>query len=450
MKALSPVVWSEGMHLAQHHFQAQSRYFEELTAFAVRSLYFRTYGLVACQLDAEALLNGTVVISHARGIMPDGLTFHFPEDPPPEPLEIGKLFSPVQESHRVLLAIPPFRLGRPNCALNGEAEPLRFASSVHAISDELTGADEKSVGLARKNFRLLLDEQDTGDYVTLPVARVRRDGRGRFAYDPEYIPPCLHLAASNRLLEFTARLVELLHAKAEAMQRERQTSQRPFAEWAAREIANFWFTHAVNSASAPLQHLLRMRSAHPEQLYVEVARLAGALCTFALDAHPKDLPAYNHDDLGACFDALERHLRRHLELIIPTNTVTVPLEQVEQYFYRGQVSDPRSLTGTTTWYLGLHSSAGRADLAASVPRLVKVCSAEHIVRLVREGLPGLTLEYDPAPPSAISPRLNWNYFRVRPEGPCWTVMVKTSQVGVYAPAAIPDAKMEFIIVLESS
>jgi type VI secretion system protein ImpJ len=29
MKPLSRVVWHEGMHLAQHHFQAQNRYFED-------------------------------------------------------------------------------------------------------------------------------------------------------------------------------------------------------------------------------------------------------------------------------------------------------------------------------------------------------------------------------------------------------------------------------------
>src|SRR5688500_17716350 len=68
MRVLSPVVWSEGMHLAQHHFQAQGRYFEELTEYALSSLFFQPYGLVRCELDGEALLNGTVSLTHARGI----------------------------------------------------------------------------------------------------------------------------------------------------------------------------------------------------------------------------------------------------------------------------------------------------------------------------------------------------------------------------------------------
>jgi len=450
MKFLSPVVWSEGMHLAQHHFQAQNRYFEELTGFAIGSLFYRTYGLVRCELDADALLNGTVSLTHGRGLMPDGLAFHFPEDPAPDPLEVGELFSPIHDSHLVLLAIPPLRPGHPNCVLDGEADPAarRFISTAEAVPDELTGADEKPVELARKNFRLLLDHQERGDLITMPVARVKRDGRGHFIYDPDYVPPCLQIGAGEKLLRLGERLVGILDAKSETMQRERQASQRPLAEWAAREVANFWLTHAVNAASAPLRHMLATRAAHPEELYVELVRLAGALCTFSLDAHPRDLPTYDHDDLAGCFDELDRHIRRNLEIIIPTNAVVVPLTQAEQYFHTAAVPDDRVFKRGAHWYLGVRSSAGRGDLAAGVPRLVKVCSAEHIVRLVKEGLPGLTLEHEPSPPAELSPRLGSHYFRVKTAGPCWTLMAKTKNVGVYAPAAIADAELEMTIVVE--
>ena len=75
MKLLSRVVWSEGMYLGPHHFQAQSRYFEDSIQFATSSLWFAGYGLAGLQLDAEALHNGTVTLLHARGIFPDGLIF---------------------------------------------------------------------------------------------------------------------------------------------------------------------------------------------------------------------------------------------------------------------------------------------------------------------------------------------------------------------------------------
>src|ERR1700735_934134 len=98
MKYLSRVVWSEGMYLGPHHFQAQSRYFEDSARFTTSSLWFEPWGLVASQLDAEALKNGTVSLVHARGIFPDGLVFHMPEsDALPPPRSLALLFPPATE-----------------------------------------------------------------------------------------------------------------------------------------------------------------------------------------------------------------------------------------------------------------------------------------------------------------------------------------------------------------
>src|SRR5690349_22823224 len=102
MKQLSRVVWNEGMHLAQHHFQAQSRYFEDAVQFALSSLFFAPYGLAGCELDADAIRNDTVALIHARGILPDGLPFDIPaSDGAPQQLGIRELFSPTQDSHLV-------------------------------------------------------------------------------------------------------------------------------------------------------------------------------------------------------------------------------------------------------------------------------------------------------------------------------------------------------------
>ena len=54
----------------------------------------------------------------------------------------------------------------------------------------------------------------------------------------------------------------------------------------------------------------------------------GALCTFALDSHPRNIPLYNHQKLDECFDALDKHIRIHLETIAPTNCISVPLNPV--------------------------------------------------------------------------------------------------------------------------
>lgn len=439
MSALARVVWSEGMHLAPHHFQAQTRYFEELSGFLLSGLYFKPYGLVACELSAEALLNGTVSLVHARGVMPDGILFHFPGDTPPEPLAIQDRFSPTRESHLVLLAIPADR--------SGGAGTQRYVAETRHLPDETTGADEKPVVVGRKNFRLFLDSEVEDGWTTLPLARVRRDGSGHFVYDPEFIPPAMQIGASARLLGLLGRIVELLDAKAETLASERGEVRRSGGEFASQEVVGFWLSHAVHSSLVPLRQAMETRSVHPEHLYTELARLAGALCTFALDSHPRELPAYDHDEPEPAFAALEQHIRRHLQVLLPTNRASIALTRAEPYFYAGQVTDRRCLN-RAHWYLGIRSSAGQGETIASVPRLVKVCSAEHIGKLVARGFPALELHHVPAPPAAMSPRLGTQYFRVETSGPCWDLIVGTGAVGVYVPAAIPDAEMELQVVFE--
>src|SRR5579862_8934593 len=118
MKNLSKVVWSEGMYLATHHFQAQNRYFEDLIHFTISNLWFEPYGFLGYELDADALKNGTVSLIHARGIFPDGLVFHMPEsDPLPEPRNIGDWFPPTRDSIILSLAAVPRKAEGSNTAL---------------------------------------------------------------------------------------------------------------------------------------------------------------------------------------------------------------------------------------------------------------------------------------------------------------------------------------------
>src|ERR1035438_5006654 len=102
MKYLSRVVWSEGMHLGPHHFQTQSRYFEDTLWFLNSSFRSEPWGLLHFSLDAEALRNGQAVLHFASGIMPDGLIFDMPDcDSIPSPTKLSSVF-PSTESEIVL------------------------------------------------------------------------------------------------------------------------------------------------------------------------------------------------------------------------------------------------------------------------------------------------------------------------------------------------------------
>ena len=101
--------------------------------------------------------------------------------------------------------------------------------------------------------------------VALPIARVMRSGSGYFIFDPEFIPPCLRIPASERLMSVLGRLIEILEEKGAslALPKKQGGAQAAFS---TREIANFWFLHTVNSSLAPLRHLYLSKRGHPEEL----------------------------------------------------------------------------------------------------------------------------------------------------------------------------------------
>jgi len=451
MKYLSRVVWSEGMYLGPHHFQAQSRYFEDSIHFAASSIWFEPWGLVGAQVDAEALKNGTVSLVHARGILPDGMVFHMPEaDALPEPRNIADLFPPARDRVGVMLAVPPRKEEGANLWVseNGSGIPdptLRYRTETRLLHDETNGRDEKPVNVGRKNIRLLLDTEPPGDLITLSIARVARDGAGHFVLDDTFIPPCIALSASDRLMALLGRLIEILEDKSSRFSR---AGGRSWSEFSTREIANFWLLHTVNSALAPLRHHYQSRRGHPEEAFIEMLRLGGALCTFAFDSHPRTLPLYDHKNLDRCFAELDAHIRQHLETIAPSQYIEIPFVKRADYFYESEVTDQRVLD-RARWIFGVRSKLSEPELISRVPQLVKLCSKQFVPQLVKRALPGLALTHLPVPPSQIPVRADFQYFSVSRVGPCWDHISHSRELGLYVPGEVPDPEIELMVILES-
>jgi len=160
------------------------------------------------------------------------------------------------------------------------------------------------------------------------------------------------------------------------------------------------------------------------------------------------LPLYDHQRLEECFGDLDRHIRFHLEAIIPTNCITIPLKAAGDFFFEGEVADQRCL-GRARWILSIRSGMGEADLIRLTPQLIKVCSKEFVPKLVQRALPGMPLNHLPVPPSAVAPKVDCQYFGLSRSGPCWDHIVKTREVGVYVPGEFPEAEIGLHVILEA-
>jgi type VI secretion system protein ImpJ len=315
------------------------------------------------------------------------------------------------------------------------------------VADELTGQDAKAIRFAVKNLMLLV-EGEIGERQAMPVARIRRDSAGHYMQDEKFIPPSLSLQASPYLMGILHRLVEAMEEKARTMARPKDLASASMSGFSIEGISNAWFLHSVNSALGPLRHMMLAKNAHPEELYSELARLGGALCTFGLESHPARLPLYDHEHPTECFAALDHHIRTHLELVVPSNCVRIELSAGAPHFWSGAVADARTLVHSQ-WILGIRCAIGESEVISGVPRLVKVCSQEFVPKLVARALPGMTLRHLPVAPPAVNARVDFQYFGIDKAGPCWEHIMQSKRVGVYVPGELPGPDLELMVILES-
>jgi type VI secretion system protein ImpJ len=447
MRQLQPVLWTKGVLLSPQHLQTQDRFLEDSLHFQLSSLAFAPWGFARVAFDREALAGGTLAITEASGLLPDGLAFDMPNaDAPPPPRQLEGSFEGDRTSLDVYLAIPEYRYGGHNVSSAQRDRATRFRVDELLRRDENTGLGERPIQIARKNFRLLLEGEALEGHILLRAGRIVRSSAGAYQLDLRFVPPLVDLAGSEHLLSIARRLVEITAAKSTELAGRRRQKNLSLAEFGIGDVASFWLLFTVNTYFPLLRHVYETRRGHPAGLYEVMLSLAGALTTFSAEIHPRQLPAYQHDELGPCFDALDDMLRQLLETVVPTNYVTLPLRLHQPSVWITALEQDRYLSATHV-YLAVSCEGRRADLSLRGPGVIKISSAAQIDHLIRQALPGVTMTHVPVPPSTIPVKLDHQYFLLQKSGNDWEAIVRARNVAVYVPAEFPDPQLELVLVL---
>jgi type VI secretion system protein ImpJ len=161
---------------------------------------------------------------------------------------------------------------------------------------------------------------------------------------------------------------------------------------------------------------------------------------------PRDLPAYEHDELTGCFAKLDAQLRELLETVVPATTVSIPLKLVQPSVYAAALDQDKYLAAPQL-FLAL-SAGGRAnELVQRVPQLLKVSASGQLDRLIRQALAGLALTYVPTPPSGVPVKLNYHYFLIQKSGPEWDAVARARNIAAYVPSELGEMQLELVVLL---
>lgn len=446
MKNLKRVVWNKGMFLSPQHFQAQDDFFEDSLEFRVTASSNCNWGLTDLSINQESLSNGFFTIRNCRGVMPAGLPFHIPDvDAEPAGRDIAICFPPTEPHMDVYLALPERRSRGRNISLTPDGASTRYLAETKTAMDQISGQDEKPIQLCAKNFRIVFGSESLDGMSQLRIARITRSATGTYVLSSDFVAPALSLEASERLLLLLRRLIEVLAAKAQSLSARRSQKGKSAADFNSADVGSFWLLYTVNTYLPKLKHLWIARRRHPEELFVTMLMLAGALTTFALNEDSRNLPDYNHNDLGDCFSALDEKIRTLLETAIPSRCILLPLRLREKSTWAAHIEDVQ-LFRQTQFVLSVGAQMDVDELIRQVPRLVKVSPPAELPRLVRNALPGITLRHLAVPPDGIPVKLDRQYFTLSQNGILWEGVTREQQVCVFVPEEIAMPAFELLCV----
>lgn len=450
MRQLQPVIWSKGTFLSPQHLQAQERFVEDTVRFYLDSLAAKSWGFHSLLIDSKALTEGMLAITQAIGIFPDTLPVDIPaSDPAPPSRRLEDCFREGRRSCLFYLAIPQYLQGGMNVSLERGRVSTRYLAHLQMMRDENSGSGEKPVQVARKNLQLLAEGENLEGSVLLPCVRILKTETGMFQIDQSYIPPLVDCHGSSTLTAIQRGLVEKLVTHSSQLAGSRRQKNQSLADFGASDVANFWLLYTINTHLPGLRHYLEAGTVQPETLFKDLSDLAGALTAFSKEIDPRDLPAYAHEDLGACFGELDRLIRLMLETVVPSNFVALPLKLVRDTIYATPIDKDSYFQGSR-FYLAVAADVRDADLIDKVPRLLKAGSAGHVETLVRQALPGLRLRYAETPPRAIPVKLRHHYFILEQEGAEWDAVQRARNFAVHCPAELLNPAMELLILFPES
>lgn len=449
MEYVQRVLWHEGMFLTPNHFQQWDRFSDATLTRGLRAVQPLLRGFAGLEIDRDTLSTETFGLRAAAGCLADGTLFAMPEgDALPPARSFSSVFGRERERLAVYLALPDQQPGEPASDESAKPSPVpvRHRRRLIRLRDAVYGGAERDVPVAVRDFTLRFEGESLDGFVALKIAEITRGGSGGYGLSENYLATCVAWSAAPGLRRMVARLADVCCARASELSAQRRQRTAGMVEFSVSEIANYMLLHTLNGAIPGILHLLEQPGTHPEQVYLELSRLAGQLHTFASDGHAKDLPPYRHDDLTATFTTLEGILRSLLEPRISARYSGLGMVRNAGGIHITKL--PENVLEGHRLYLAVQSSAAVEKVVQQTPAKAKLAAANRVPALIAQALKGLGLTYLSVPPGEIAAQPGTSYFEVQRAGDEWDNVVQAQSIAAYLPPDFTDLRLEIMAVKE--
>ena len=438
MSLVSKPLWMEGLLVRPQHFQQQDRWVEHLVEGRVAGIRPFGWGLRSIALDRELLSLGKIAITALTAVLPDGTVLDLPaQGALPEPRS-----APASLRNALVKIAAPVR-PRDGAETSSDPTAIRRFEAVDQPVRNSTAPERPATVLkvGRLNLRILFEGESEDDMLVMPIGRIREiEPTGAMLLSPTFIPPCLDLHASERLLQIINETRSLLKSRGDAIAA-RTDSSRMAAESAG--LIDILTLAIINGQEVLFDHFASVRGVHPIDAFQTMLQLTSQLATFSsLRRKPADLPVYRHDQLEDCFTPLLDKLREFLTVVTERNAIPLELQQRGYGIVTSIIAD-RSLFQDSRFVLTAVASIPTETLRSQLPTQMKIGSVEQIRDLVNLQLPGVPMRALPVAPPELPFLQNGVYFELDQSAELWRNLTRSAAFAMHVSGDYPDLHMEF-------
>ena len=442
---MKKIVWAEGIFLGQQHLQAWDQQLEhhQLQRQRIGSPF--EWGVISMSIDHEALTMGRFRLTQVRALFQDGWLV---EKRTNDGLElVCELASPGGEPLSVYLVVPANQHVAGISGYPQRGQMSGWIADYDTVEDIYDGNRVKEVLQARPNLMLLTDQQALTSFLNIKIAEVVHQGDNRYQLVSNFVPPTCRIAAAPTLIQGLERVIETLNAKRKQIEEERKDCDGGVSAFAEREPNNHALLRNLNTFIPQLRHLQSWPELHPEQLYRELCKVAGAFCTFQDKTSIDNIPSYDHSNLTRVFSTLDSMLNVLLELKTQIRTTSLELIQESPNLQYCSGIEKERLT-KETFFLEIMFDDDNPNWIVDFARQVKVAAYNNVTMVVNAALPGVKLIHTQRPPAKMSTRSGCEYFRLESRGDFWESIMNEGTLAVYRPYAFTNADINIVTVEE--
>lgn len=454
-----PIFWHQGLFLQPQHFQRTDQRTEALLAGLAQLARPWLWGVRTLRFDEGALVAGTVSVCEARLILPGmGLELTIPGNAVCAartlPKDIG-----LGGSVDVWLGLRPIKENEANVSVCEDAAALMQASTRLGLVNSQDSVadiyqDGPSAVLRQLRYVLCLvfgTELDTvRDMLLLRVARLQRQSDSLHV-DQAYVPPCLCLEDSPRLLEICREIRDRVMGKARELD--------PYKRLARRgdmgELTSiFLVLRSLARFAARLENLVSMPVAPPWESFLLLRELLAELSVFSTQVNAlgedaqgqSSLVPYQHDDPLPAFTSLREAIIRLLDGLSGGPRYMVRFEPDPPFYSARLSSHLFDKADHREYWISLQTASTDLDDKTATLRHIKLCPGEEMPVLLARALPGMPFSIEEQPPLGLARKPGAAYLRLHRESPLWEKVRQQGQLALAWEEAPSDLEAHFIVL----